>query len=1237
METSTGDELHHASDNHAVADTVESFNSITKTDFQSPLHFNNTRVNINRIMIYESLKEPMLREICDELLKVHEYKTVWITLENNFGEITSISEAGIERNVREFENCLRDYLGTSKPAEINYDNKIEVINIKHIEPVLSGNRSFNGCDIWTVGIKDKQSNFGRLSAMVEKSPEKENELKGLFFDTAVSVGFGLAKLELVNSYRKNEERLRALVDTRNDWFWEIDSEGKFTYCSPGVKELLGYSPNDLLEKPIFDLLISEDIWVDQQKFKDLFTAEKSFRNYKNVYLGKDDALVPLETTGSPIFDTHGEFIGFRGIDTDPSMYKDTLSKLLFNQEKLRLFMDSVTEAFTIWDSDFTLVEINKAALDFLPPSTTREDVIGKSFSDFGQEKYEEVYQKVIDTGEPHFSEDKIKLPWYGEVFLESKGFKLGDGLGLMITDITERKQGEESLRQSRDEYQTLTANIPGIVYRIFLRENHRMQFFNQMLHPLTGYSEEELVEGEICSFENFIHDDDKSWVVFQVREALKDNRPFEIVYRFHHKNGLVKHFHEMGRPISDIEGNPLYVDGMILDITDKTNLENLTLIQKELAIDLSHATDLDSALAKCIDAGIKVSGMDSGGVYLFEEETGDLVLKYSKGLGDVFINAVSRFPQDSPHTQVVLTAKPIHSMHQDFDLPMESEEVKEGIKALSVIPVSFEGKVIGCINIASHSILDIPDSARNALETIAGQVGGIISRIKAGNALLKSEEKYRNIVENSLEGMCIVQDNEIKFCNQRFADMFGYDHPGEPIGLQIDNFVAEDSLKEVFNEIDLRQTGQKEISHYHFKACRKNGTIFEVETLGSIAEYQGRIATQSVMRDVSEQRQLEAQLLQAQKMESIGRLAGGIAHDFNNLLTAITGTSELILLNLDENSPISKDVNLILDTADRAAHLTRQLLAFSRKQVIQPRIVNLNDILVNMEKILRRLIGEDVELKFEKEENLYPVKVDPGQMEQVIVNLAVNARDAMPKGGKLTITTENITQKETTGGMFSQPMFGEFILVTISDNGMGMDRDTATKIFEPFFTTKSKEKGTGLGLSTVYGIVKQNKGSIVCHSVIDEGTTFKIFLPVFRGADVAEQEEEKETADRQGTETVLLVEDEETVRNLTTRSLERFGYQVYACSSAEEALVKSNSMEKPVDLVITDVVLPNMSGRDLVDKMLSCWKEIKVLFISGYSEEMLAQQGVLEEEFNYMAKPFKPQFLLDKVRSILDK
>jgi signal transduction histidine kinase/ActR/RegA family two-component response regulator len=415
-----------------------------------------------------------------------------------------------------------------------------------------------------------------------------------------------------------------------------------------------------------------------------------------------------------------------------------------------------------------------------------------------------------------------------------------------------------------------------------------------------------------------------------------------------------------------------------------------------------------------------------------------------------------------------------------------------------------------------------------------------------------------------------------------------------------------------------------------------SGRLIEVETASHAIDYGGRPSELVVLMDVTQRHLLEDQLRQAQKMEAVGMLAGGVAHDFNNLLTIITGYSQLILNNLSAEDPNRQSAEQIMKAGERAATLTRQLLAFSRRQVLQPKILDVNRLIGTLTSMLRRLIGEDVDLQLELREGLGQVNADPGQIEQVLMNLVVNARDAMPRGGTLTIETSNVNLDESYTRTHVTLKPGAYVMIAVSDTGTGMDENTKQHAFEPFFTTKAPGRGTGLGLSTVFGIVRQSGGGVDIYSALGKGTSAKVYLPRIDQPEIVETPERR-AKESKGTETILIAEDDEMVRSLVKETLLRQGYDVLDAAGPVEAQKIAETHRGAIHLLITDVVMPKINGRDLAARLSKRRPLMKVLYMSGYTDGAVVNNGILRKEVAFLQKPFTPAGLAQKVRDVLEE
>jgi PAS domain S-box-containing protein len=518
-------------------------------------------------------------------------------------------------------------------------------------------------------------------------------------------------------------------------------------------------------------------------------------------------------------------------------------------------------------------------------------------------------------------------------------------------------------------------------------------------------------------------------------------------------------------------------------------------------------------------------------------------------------------------------------------------------------------------------------------ERVLGIAMDISKRRQAEEALGRSEHNSRSLVEHAPYGIC--RSNlygELLDANPALAEMLGYASADDLLGVR--SFAAIYADPEQYVQALERFQTRQPFNGIEAAWKRQDGAQITVRLTGRPVQ-NGFDGLEIFAENLSEQRALEQQFRQAQKMEAIGRLAGGIAHDFNNLLMVISGYSELVQDELGPGHPLQQNLGGIRKAAERAAGLTQQLLAFSRKQVLAPKVLELNSVVGDLGRMLPRLVGEDVDLVIVPSLEPIRAKADPSQLEQVIMNLAVNARDAMPTGGRLTIETAVVEFDQEYARLHPSAQPGRYAMLAVTDTGAGMDAETQSRIFEPFFTTKEKGKGTGLGLSTVYGIVKQSGGYVWVYSELGRGTTFKIYLPLAEGAETALQPEAVLPADSPGLETVLLVEDEEHVRHVAREFLEIRGYSVLEAKNGEDALQLAHSHPGPIHLLLTDVVMPGMNGRELWQR-LSWRPEMKVLYMSGYPENAIVQHGTLEEGVMYLQKPFTLSALTHKVREVLN-
>ena len=533
--------------------------------------------------------------------------------------------------------------------------------------------------------------------------------------------------------------------------------------------------------------------------------------------------------------------------------------------------------------------------------------------------------------------------------------------------------------------------------------------------------------------------------------------------------------------------------------------------------------------------------------------------------------------------------------------------------------------------------------AKRRIHSAAHLMGEIVERKQAEEALKESETTYRALFENSLDAIFLtIPDGRILAANKAACEMTGMTE-SEIIASGRDKVVDKNdpSLSDALNQRALKKNFRGELN-----LKQKDGTSFPAEiSTGVYQDSRGNERTCVIARDITErklaekeQERLQVHLSQAQKMESVGRLAGGVAHDFNNKLSVINGYAELAMEMIDPSDPLHETIQEIHTAGKRSADIVRQLLAFARRQTISPVLLNLNDTISNMLKMLQRLIGENIDIAWHPGNNLWPVKIDPSQLDQLMANLAVNSRDAISDVGNLTIETKNVVLDEEYCKSYTYFIPGQYVMLAVSDDGCGMEKEVQDNLFEPFFTTKEIGKGTGLGLPTVYGIVKQNNGFINVYSEPGEGTIFKIYFP----SEVTENaifysENESSREIPTGSETILMVEDEPAILKMGREMIERLGYTAVTAENPNDALRAALEYDGTIDLLITDVVMPEMNGRDLSSQLVKNHPGLKTLYMSGYTANVIAHHGVIDEGVQFIQKPFSLRDLADKVREVIEQ
>jgi len=674
----------------------------------------------------------------------------------------------------------------------------------------------------------------------------------------------------------------------------------------------------------------------------------------------------------------------------------------------------------------------------------------------------------------------------------------------------------------------------------------------------------------------------------------------------------------------------------------RVKLENLqlreTVAMNELIQAVAATLDPDTILEKVADAARQQCQADEVTVMVPTENAKELCVKVTRGEGGGAVLGERVSIEKGIAGWVARHGETLNLTGKVDDPRFAPLNPRSGIHSAISMPLTVGNKLVAVLNVNStQSRRPFTVGQTKALSVLANVAAPALASARLHREVQEAERRYRSIFENAVEGMYqSTPSGQITAANPALAHILGYKSPDELMAsvtdLAAQVYVDPNGRAKLLEEIERRGM----VKGFEIQVYRKDGKkICVLAGARAIRDASGKtLCYEGGVEDVTERKQLEEQLVQSQKMEAIGTLAGGIAHDFNNLLTAIIGYSQLAGARLREGEPLYKEIEEIRKAGTRAADLTGQLLAFSRKQVLQPKLINVNLIVTNISNMIRRVIGEDIELVSSLDSELRHVTADPGRIEQVLMNLAVNARDAMPTGGKLIIETANTILDEDYARLHLDVTPGPHIMLAVSDTGCGMDAEVQSHMFDPFFTTKDLGRGTGLGLSTVYGIVKQSGGDIWVYSELGRGTTIKVYLPCSE-AHVEHDYEERHQAASTGTETVLLVEDHVQVRSLAATVLRDCGYEVLEASGGDEALHIAQGFAGTIHLLLSDVVMPNMGGKDLAEQIKRKRPETKILFASGYTGDAVLLHGVAEARAAFIQKPFTPDALANKVREVL--
>jgi PAS domain S-box-containing protein len=1102
----------------------------------------------------------------------------------------------------------------------------------------------DGSRRWVIGrgepLRDASGNITRLHGTVQDITERKAAER--------------AALEAESKYRE-------IFEGAMEGIYRTSLEGRSLAANPALAKILGFDSAPEVLCAITDT--AHQVWLDPDErlhFTALLQERGAVPGYECQWKRKDGTVIWASLNSRIVRGVDGRALYYEGFVEDITERKRAEAALIEERHLLYTLMDNLPDKIYFKDRESRFTRMNKMHTKLFGLSDPAQ-VVGKTdFDFFTPEHAQAAYndeQGIIRTGQPVVGKEEMETWPDGHVtWVSTTKMPLRDAGGNIIgtfgvsRDITERKRAEEALRETNEYLESLFnyANAPIIVWD----PQFRITRFNHAFESLTGRSAKDVIGEplEILFPATMVESS-----MELIRKTLGGERWEIVEISILRLDGSVRTVLWNSATIYTPDGKaPVATVAQGQDITERKRAE------AELADRLRFETLLAELSARFvhvpaeqIDAEIKDAqrrvceslGLDSCTLWQAMPETPSFIplthIYRQPGRPPIpeGINSGQHLPWS---TQQLRAGKVIVASSLE-ELPAEAARDRQtfaffGIKSVLALGLSVGGgPVIAGLAFSAWTARTWPEEVVKRLHVVAQLFWSALERQRSERALRESEERFRSLFENATVGIYrTTPEGRILVANPALVKMLGYANLEELAARNLEEEFEPAYPRRTFRELIERDGEVKGLESAWAK--RDWSTIFVRESARAVRDESGNVLYyDGIVEDITERKQLERQLIQAQKMEAVGQLAGGVAHDFNNLLTIINGYATLLAQRTPSEDPRRAWLKEILMAGGRAASLTRQLLAFSRQQVLEPVVLDLNSVIANTEKMLRRLIGEDVEMVTTLKLDLGRVKVDPGQIEQVIMNLAVNARDAMPEGGKLLIETSNVEIDEDYARSHSPMMPGKYVMVVVSDTGCGMDQETQARIFEPFFTTKEKGRGTGLGLATVYGIVKQSGGFIWVSSEPGQGSTFKVYFPRVEEVVPAAEPSRIRPKLARGSETVLVVEDEEGVRSLVRETLASQGYKVLEAAGAAQALEIAEQHTEPIHLLLTDVVMPQTGGKELFKRLSPLHPETKVLYMSGYTDDAVVRQGILEAGTFFLQKPFPPNALLLKIREVLKK
>ena len=1013
-----------------------------------------------------------------------------------------------------------------------------------------------------------------------------------------------------------KQKLEAVIEAAPAGIIVLDVQGRIQLCNKAVERVYGWTAQELLGKSIPQATYMEEDLAGAGLLWSQLISGKPMSGVEATRRRKDGSPVEVSMSSAPLFDARGSVVGVLAVVTDITARKKTEESLIESEERFRLAVETAPEAIFV-QTGGSIRYVNPAAVAAFGAESAdqllSQQVLERVHPDYHPLVRERIRQLCEERRRTPAAQEKF-LKLDGTVFdveVSAEPFRYlnADGALVFFREVTERKRAEEALRESERRLQLAVQVSKTGLWDYDLRSNQ--VYYSPEWKAQLGYAPGE-IGNTIEEWENRLHPEDRERAVAVIRSLNAAASEFESDFRLRHKDGSYRWILARGALLFDTQGQPRRVIGSHMDFTERKTME------EEL------------------DASRRL-------VHRILGATPDLLYIYDLAEGrNTFANRnVTEFLGYGFDRVAALGADLMGEILHPDDAPAVAQHLRQCRSAADGETLEIEYRMrhadghwcwVHCRDMVFSRTDGIPSK-------ILGVAQDVTERKHAEDALRKSEarlERAQRIAElgsweASTRSLETPSSSESIGWSDELYRIWGVAKGSfTPTLLTIFPTLHPEDRDAVYKAIRASLDTGKPF-HVDYRITRPDGTQRWVRQHGELEiDDSGRPRLIGTAQDVTEYRRLQDQFLQAQRLESIGRLAGGVAHDFNNLLTVIICCGELVLEELPPDGFLATSVGEIRKAAQRAAALTEQLLAFGRRQVVQPKILDLNLVIQDVEKMIGRLIGEDIELMV-RLEAAGKVVADPNQINQVLMNLAVNARDAMPRGGKLIVETRDFAAGD------SRPEFagGSYVELLVGDTGSGMDEYTRSHLFEPFFTTKEKAKGTGLGLSTVYGIVKQSGGHIWVRSEPGAGTTFHICLPRAEGEVALAEVSQAPAADLSGDETLLVVEDQAEVRHLAMEVLESHGYKVLGAASGPDALQLCEIYTGPIQMMVTDVVMPGMTGPELAAKLTALRPRIKVLFMSGYADKLIAPEGGLGGNVAYLQKPFSPHSLAAKVRDTL--